>query len=602
MKRFSTKLSAVILSVCLALNGAAIGSETAAVAAETDSPAKSENAKKADEKALPANATRITLYDKDTGELIPSELLEHHNWTFGTDIRFAEPDTPGGWIMTGPIYVVKANPQVYQTDLAELYRTADIFEFLCDDQPEVTVHDNGSMDLVFKTKLTVSGDVNGDGEFNIADAILLQKWLLGVPDTELARWEEADFCMDNKLNAADFSLMKRALMQSGDLPVSVSIKEESGGAVGWRIDYQVYREDGKCYLSYYDQTFDSEAQPVIVQIAESDYRAVMSQDYDSMMQNMTPPSEESETLYTLELSAADGSQNKAVSDKTPDVLSKLKALMKSYLAYVEPDTRVEYGSMFTVVSANLSLYLGPNQNYPAVTTIPPRKYLEELGYNEGVDDWLFTEYNGQYGWIRLYEDDQTTRTVAYPEMPAKPVIYLYPEEETDVHVELELTEADLRTTYPKYDNGWDVTAYPDGTLVNQADGSRHRYLFWDAENCSTRFDFSAGFCVAGSDTERFLKEKLTYMGLTEEEMNEFIVYWLPLMEHHAYNLIAFQGDAYTNSAKLTVTPAPDSECRIFMAYIPLEDAVEIAPQQLETFERTGFSVVEWGGVEIITKH
>ena len=146
-----------------------------------------------------------------------------------------------------------------------------------------------------------------------------------------------------------------------------------------------------------------------------------------------------------------------------------------------------------------------------------------------------------------------------------------------------------------------MTAYPDGTLVNKADGSHHRYLFWDAVNCRTRFDFSEGFCVAGCDTEQFLKEKLTYMGLTEDEMNEFIVYWLPLMEHNAYNLIAFQGDAYTNSAKLTVTPAPDRECRVFMAYIPLENAVEIEPQELETFERTGFALVEWGGAEIRAK-
>ena len=168
-----------------------------------------------------------------------------------------------------------------------------------------------------------------------------------------------------------------------------------------------------------------------------------------------------------------------------------------------------------------------------------------------------------------------------------------------MHVELELTGSELSTTYPKYNGGWDVTAYPDGTLVNKADGTHHRYLFWDSVNSRVRFDYSKGFCVPGSDTERFLKEKLTYMGLNEAEMNEFIVYWLPKLEHHAYNLIAFQSDAYTNAAKLTVTPAPDSECRIFMAYVPLESPVEIEPQQLEPFERKGFAVVEWGGLEIL---
>jgi len=97
---------------------------------------------------------------------------------------------------------------------------------------------------------------------------------------------------------------------------------------------------------------------------------------------------------------------------------------------------------------------------------------------------------------------------------------------------------------------------------------------------------------------RFLKEKLSYMGLTEAEMNEFIVYWLPRMEHNKYNLIAFQGDAYTDSAKLNITPTPDNLLRVFMAYIPLEEAVDVQPQQLETFERKGFTVVEWGGSEI----
>ncbi|MBR3759812.1 MAG: hypothetical protein IKK47_02300 [Ruminococcus sp.] len=70
------------------------------------------------------------------------------------------------------------------------------------------------------------------------------------------------------------------------------------------------------------------------------------------------------------------------------------------------------------------------------------------------------------------------------------------------------------------------------------------------------------------------------------------------MEHNKYNLIAFQGDEYTDSAKLNITPEPDSMLRIFMTYIPLEAPVDIEPQQLETFERKGFTVVEWGGSEI----
>ena len=331
------------------------------------------------------------------------------------------------------------------------------------------------------------GDVNNDGEFNVADVVLLQKWLLAVPDTHLANWKAVDFCNDNKLNVFDLCLMKRELIRKG------------------------------------------------------------------------------------------------------------------VTTYVKPDHEILYGSPIGVEAEEISMYLGPDTSYNIVTTIPQGTILNELGVQENNNNWAFVEYEGQYGWIQMVSNGgETLCKILNLPVAAKPVIYLYPEQEADVHVELELTESELNTTYPKYNNGWDVTAYPDGTLLNNADGSHHRYLFWDAVNCRTRFDFSKGFCVAGSDTESFLKEKLTYMGLNEQEMNEFIVYWLPLMEHNAYNLISFQGDAYTNSAKLKITPTPDSECRVFMAYVPLENAVAIEPQQLETFERKGFSVVEWGGAEVDT--
>ena len=281
-------------------------------------------------------------------------------------------------------------------------------------------------------------------------------------------------------------------------------------------------------------------------------------------------------------------------------LMKRELLKNTVLEYVEPDERFEFGIRVTTEIEGLELRRGPDDSYEAIDSIPAQTHLIESGVQMGNNIWLFTEYNGKSGWIRTKDDEGEKQYVVYEMAARKPVIYLYPEQETDVHIDLELTESELYTSYPKYNNGWDVIAYPDGTLLNKADGSNHRYLFWEANNCRTKFDFSKGFCVAGSDTERFLKEKLTYMGLNEQEMNEFIVYWLPEMEHNAYNLIAFQGDAYTNSAKLTVTPSPDSECRIFMAYVPLENAVDIEPQQLETFERKGFSVVEWGGAEILS--
>lgn len=178
-------------------------------------------------------------------------------------------------------------------------------------------------------------------------------------------------------------------------------------------------------------------------------------------------------------------------------------------------------------------------------------------------------------------------------LSAKPVIYLYPEQTTDVTVHLTYN-GELTCTYPAYDHGWNVTAYPDGKLINQADGDEYSYLFWEGL-ADMEYDLSKGFVVKSEDTEAFLKEKLAYLGLKPNEYNEFIVYWLPQMIENPYNLISFQGEKYTKNAVLDIKPEPDSILRVFMAYQPLKEPIEVEEQVLEPFERVAFTVIEWGG-------
>ena len=545
----------------------------------------------------PAN---ITFYDADTGELIDDprydedfHLLKCKNDDPSESERFGITSNPCT-IVSGYLFDESCtcsfhfNTRYGQYDSIELNTISD---------------DAECTELTCRMKWTPSGDANRDGSFSIADLVLLQEWLQGKKNTRLYDWKTVDYCRDNSIDVFDLVLMRKALIKSVKLPVAITINEK-GEYDDVNKTYKVYRENNR-YLLYYDEIKkDMDIEPLYTEISKQDYRDIMSQDYNRLIENykdpITPAPDAVE--YTSVLTYSDGSKAETKAYMA-NIVYKLDTLIDEYLsgknAFVDvmPDYRVPYGSPFIVIEDGLTLYSGPGIGYRTIDTISEGKRLFEIGYNKNNDTWLFTEYNGRNGWIKTVKDDNETPTIRYEVYADKPVIYLYPEQETDVHVELELTEAELSTTYPKYNNGWDVTAFPDGSLLNKADGTHHKYLFWDAVNCRTRFDFSKGFCVAGSDTESFLKEKLTYMGLTEEEMNEFIVYWLPLMEHNKYNLISFQGDTYTNSAKLNITPTPDSLLRIFMTYTPLEEAVDIEPQQFETFERKGFTVVEWGGSE-----
>lgn len=68
-------------------------------------------------------------------------------------------------------------------------------------------------EIVKGSQENVYGDVNHDGKFSVADVLLLQKWLLAVPDVYLADWKAGDLCEDDKLDVFDLCLMKRELLK-----------------------------------------------------------------------------------------------------------------------------------------------------------------------------------------------------------------------------------------------------------------------------------------------------------------------------------------------------------------------------------------------------
>jgi len=232
--------------------------------------------------------------------------------------------------------------------------------------------------------------------------------------------------------------------------------------------------------------------------------------------------------------------------------------------------------------------------YPATYTVQCfAEDYADLCANDNID----VEYTTMYkvaDWEYLIIPSSISHSTFQIEEDVcyKPVIYLYPEEQTDVSVKLDYN-GELTVTYPEYGNGWNVTAMPDGTLYDK-DGNEYSYLFWEGKN-ETVYDFSKGFCVKGEDTAEFLREKLSLMGLTPREYNEFIVFWLPFMKDNEYNIISFQGDCYTDNAVLNVTPAPDTVLRVFMAFKPSDIPVDIEEQVLYKTERNGFTLVEWGG-------
>ncbi|MCM1055975.1 MAG: hypothetical protein NC394_10700 [Bacteroides sp.] len=225
------------------------------------------------------------------------------------------------------------------------------------------------------------------------------------------------------------------------------------------------------------------------------------------------------------------------------------------------------------------------ENIAEQLTVTPREASYNIAYL--VDSFYLGDYN------------PASRTFNYRFLGdyAKPVIYLYPEEETDVTVKVGFAEGGALTcSYPEYNGGWSVKAFPDGTLLDE-NGNEYYCLYWEGKG-SAVLDRSKGWCVKGGDTAAFLREKLLEIGLTPREANEFIIYWLPLMQNNPYNIITFHTEDYALSVPIEALPAPDTQIRVFMTFEASEEPAEIPPQQLPHYERNGFTLVEWGGSEI----
>ena len=179
----------------------------------------------------------------------------------------------------------------------------------------------------------------------------------------------------------------------------------------------------------------------------------------------------------------------------------------------------------------------------------------------------------------------------------KPIIYMYPEEEIEISVKLGKPE-NITCSYPKYEDGWNVKASPDGKLVDLDTGRKLYSLYWEGIH-DEPINLEEGFVVKKENIILFLEEKLEILGLNEYEAEEFIIYWLPQLEKNEYNFIRFASiEEINENMPLEFSSKPDTLIRVLMQFKGLDEEIKVKEQNLEKVSRKGFTVVEWGGSEI----
>ena len=206
----------------------------------------------------------------------------------------------------------------------------------------------------------------------------------------------------------------------------------------------------------------------------------------------------------------------------------------------------------------------------------------------------------------------------------KPVIYLYPQKPTVVTVKF-LAPMHFNADLPSYSGQWHVLASPGGQLKDlqpqktdcaglstnlpgleyAADACQtgiYPYLYWSGQTTSVYPKADGGWVVKNQDVAGFLAAKLTEIGLNKKEQDDMLSYWVPaLLEKNApyYRLSFFQTGTMNKFIPMQIMPTPDTVFRIFLDWSPLSAPPEspLPPQKLTPINRSGFTVVEWGGLK-----
>ncbi len=175
----------------------------------------------------------------------------------------------------------------------------------------------------------------------------------------------------------------------------------------------------------------------------------------------------------------------------------------------------------------------------------------------------------------------------------KPVVYLYPTKTTKVKVQV---GADITKSEPNYDKGWQVTAEPSGKLTN-ADGLTYDSLFWEGLGHGAYPAITEGTIVSQSNLQTTIKAQLTELGLSAKESADFLDFWSDKLPKTPYvRLTWFTTKQMDELAPLFVSPRPDSVIRIFLDFQGYQTKISLPAQKLSAIPRTGFTVIEWGGL------
>jgi len=216
--------------------------------------------------------------------------------------------------------------------------------------------------------------------------------------------------------------------------------------------------------------------------------------------------------------------------------------------------------------------------------------LKSLTMRQFMDDHAYVIFKDTMGEYVVLQRSDLFETGGC----AKPVVYLYPQQQTTVSVRV---GARVSVSDPLYTaNGWqNVIAEPSGALSYE--GKTYGSLFWEGKGYGGYPGVTSGTIVSSGQVVATIKSQLKAQGLNAKETADFLAYWQPKLPKTPYVRLTWFDTAQMNIlAPLNISPRPQTVIRVFLDFDGLQKPENMPPQQFVAPARQGFTVVEWGGL------
>jgi hypothetical protein len=229
-----------------------------------------------------------------------------------------------------------------------------------------------------------------------------------------------------------------------------------------------------------------------------------------------------------------------------------------------------------------------------------------------IVDSLVTTVNGYFSIDLPFDEYQFTLKCMYPDgvlydfivdslyndyffpfsFVEKPNIYIYPEEDITLDVTIDFPQGgSVIESIPKYGKEWENLKVEPSGLIN----GNYNYLFYESVNPDLS-QYENGWVITQEDLEFFFVKNMAATGFNEQEIIDFIDYWLPILKDYPHYAIYPQyNEQLDRIIQLNFSQKPDNILRLIYTLKGLQkNNLVLQEPEIPNFEREGFIVVEWG--------